>query len=112
MQVFDKKWVGRVEGSAMKIDLYLRYMDDGKIVLCPLKGHWSWVYSGLVYCKKWEIEDEQETLVSITVKALQESMKGVASYLEFTNKTGSDYAHGCLPTLYTNLMVGSNTQIL
>ena len=40
MQVFDKKWVGQVEGSAMKIDLYLRYMDDGKIVLCPLKGHW------------------------------------------------------------------------
>ena len=96
----------------MNIDLYLRYMDDWMIVLCPLKGHWSRVYSGLVYCKKWEIEDEQETLVSITVKALQESMKGVASYLQFTNKTGSDYAHGWLPTLYTNLMVGSNTQIL
>ena len=66
----------------------------------------------MVYCKKWEFEDEQETLLSIRVKALQESMKGLASYLQFTNKTGNDYADGGLPTLDTNLIVGSNNQIL
>ena len=33
--------------------------------------------TNLVYCKKWELEDEQETLLFITVRALQESMKGV-----------------------------------
>ena len=66
----------------------------------------------MVYCKKWELEDEQETLLSIRVKALQESMKGLASYLQFTNETGNDYADGGLPTLDTNLIVGSNNQIL
>ena len=66
----------------------------------------------MVYCKNWELEDEKETLLSIRVKALQESMKGLASYLQFTNKTGNDYADGGLPTLDTNLIVGSNNQIL
>ena len=55
-----------------------------------------------MYCKKWELEDEQETLLFITVRALQESMKGVASYLQFTYKTGRVYEGGWLPTLDTN----------
>ena len=40
MQVFGKRWVCRVEGSGMKIALYMRYMDDGRIILYPLKRGW------------------------------------------------------------------------
>ena len=92
----------RVDGTGPKIDHYMIYMDDGRIILYPLKRGWKWIDTNLVYCKKWELEDEQETLLSITVRALQESMKGVASYLQFTYKTGRVYEGGWLPTLDTN----------
>ena len=42
------------------------------------------------------MEDENESLLNMTVRALQESMKGVASYLQFTYETGSDYVDGWL----------------
>ena len=91
-----------MEGTGLKIDLYMIYMDDGRIILYPLKRGWKWIDTNLVYCKKRELEDEQETLLSITVRALQESMKGVANYLQFTYKTGRVYEGGWLPTLDTN----------
>ena len=112
MQVFDKRWILKVEESGLQIDLYMRYMDDGRIVLYPIKRGWRWINSGLVYCKKWEVEDENVSLLDITVRALQESMKGVASYLKFTYETGSDYVDGWLPTLDTNLKVDDKNQII
>ena len=112
MQVFDKKWGKLVEKAGLKIDLYARYMDDGRICMYPLKRGWRWDGEDLVYCKRWELEDSKESLLSITVRALQESMKDVASYLNFTYETGMDFEDGWLPTLDTNLKVDSNNQVL
>ena len=58
------------------------------------------------------MEDENESLLNMTVWALQESMKGVASYLQFAYETGIDYVDGWLPTLDTNLKVDASNQIL
>ena len=43
MQVFDKKWGDLVGRTGLKIDLYSRYMDDGRIFLHPIQRGWRWV---------------------------------------------------------------------
>ena len=43
MQVFDRKWGELVSNAGLKSDLYVRYMDDGRLFLHPLKHGWRWV---------------------------------------------------------------------
>ena len=37
MQTFDKKWVDMVSEAGLSVALYMRYMDDGKKCLQPIK---------------------------------------------------------------------------
>ena len=94
MQMFDVKWedILRVAGLVMK--LYVRYMDDGRSFLQPIKRGWRWSEGGLIYCKKWEIEDKDVTPLEITTRILEKSMRGVESYLEFTVENGQDFGDG------------------
>ena len=112
LQVWDRKWVQRMEGAGVKIDLYSRYMDDGRAFLQPIKRGWRWRGEGLVFSKVWEKEDEGRSLLDITVEAIKGSMEGISSYLSFTLETGADYQDGWLPTLDTNLVVDDENQIL
>ena len=70
MQIFDIKWEELIK-------LYLRYMDDGRLCLHAVKRGWRRVVGRMLYCKKWENEDQTRTLLDITVEAMKESMRGV-----------------------------------
>ena len=101
MQCFDGKWGNLVRNAGLLIKLYMRYMDDGRILLQALKRGWRWRLDRLEYCKKWELEDMSRSLLDITVEAIRESMRGVTSYLSYTYETGEDFPEGWLPTLDT-----------
>ena len=112
MQVFDKRWGVKVVQAGLQVELYVRYMDDGRVLLYPLKRGWRWESGRLVHCLRWEEEDAGRTLLDITVEALRLSMQGVADYLEFTYETGQDYEDAWLPTLDTNLWVSPTNQVM
>ena len=111
MQIFDRKWEGLIKGAGVKLELYWRCMNDGRIGLHPIKRGWSWVDGTMQYCLRWEKEDEGRDLLEVTVEALRGSMRGVMNYLEFTFESGQDYEDGWLPTLDTNLRVGEQNII-
>ena len=50
MQVFDGRWVGRIINAGLKIDLYTRYMDDGRIFCHQIKRGWRWLDGRMVFC--------------------------------------------------------------
>ena len=101
MQAFDEKWLKRVTEAGLEVKLYLRYMDDGRKFLHPVKPSWRWMGEELKYSRRWEIEDRAEGLsqVQLTVRILKESMKNIATYLKFTYETGEEYEDGWLSTL-------------
>ena len=111
MQIFDGRWMDRVMSTGLQIDLYTRYMDDGRLFCHPIKRGWRWLDGRMVYCLRWEAEDWDRSLLDVTVEAIKGSMAEVIKYLRFTFETGSDY-DGWLPTLDTNLMIDSNNQVL
>ena len=112
MQIFDGRWLDIIGGTGLKIDLYTRYMDDGRLLFHPIKRGWRWVEGRMLFCLKWEAEDMDRSLLDISVAAIKESMVGVAEYLKFTYETGADYNDGWLPTLDTSLMVDPSNQVL
>ena len=113
MQVFDRKWTKKLEDQGVDVKLYKRYMDDGRTILHPFHHGWKWLQGeGLMFNKKWVLEDNQMSLVEVTKNILLESMRGVEPYLKFTVETGEDPGYnGWLPTLDTNIMVTKDNMI-
>ena len=72
----------------------MRYMDDGRKFMQPLKRGWRWENGSLAYSRKWELEDESRSPLDITIAALRETVRGILSYLSFTFESGQDYVDG------------------
>ena len=100
MQMFDLNWETQVVEAGLRIKLYIRYMDDGRLFLHTVKRGWRWRMGELVYCKKWEMEDQDRTLLDITLEVLKESMREVVNYLPFTYEAGSEYEDGWILATY------------
>ena len=82
-------------------------MDDGRTCLPPLKPGWRYVEDQLVFCIKWEREDQELTNTEISRRGLLGTLKGVEDFLDFTMETVDDYVDKWLPTLDTSLQVDS-----
>ena len=111
MQVFDRIWWDKVEKQGVNIALYMRYMDDGRKFLHPIKRGWRWHDNALKFCLKWQKEDSSKSPLEVTVDVLRETVRGIASYLEFTFETGHDYSDDWLPTLDLSLLVDGRNQV-
>ena len=105
MQAFDRLWGELVGNSGLVIALYMRYMDDGRKFLHPIKRGWRWIDNTLQYTLRWEMEDLVKTPMEMTRGIIEKSINGIMQFLEFTTETGDDYADGWLPTLDTSLRV-------
>ena len=90
----------------------MRYMDDGRVFLFPLKAGWRWRQGDLLFCKRWEVEDSQLTPTERTRRVIHGSMVGVESFLRFTMETGEDFNGKWLPTLDTELKVREDNRVL
>ena len=84
-----------MRGTGIKIDLYMRYMDDGRKMLQPIKVGWRWEGGTLMYCKRWALEDAAKTPLELTVDVIRGSLKGIIECLEFTVETGDEFEDGC-----------------
>ena len=111
MQYFDKGWEEKHTRLNIKIWLNTRYMDDGRLMLPPIKRGWRWEGGKVQFCKRWELEDSQLSLVEVTRRIIAGTLGGVKSYLEFTTEVGEDFVDGWLPTLDTALRVDENNKI-
>ena len=111
MQIFDKKWTNLVEKEGIELTLYMRYMDDGRKLLQPIRKGWRWEEGSLMYSRRWEEEDCDRSPLQMTVSILQGSMKGLFGFLEFTFETGEDFDDGWLPTLDMSLTVNQTNQV-
>ena len=83
---------------------YMRYMDDGRAFLAPIKPGWRWWKGELLFKEAWRQEDKNLSGVEITRAALEQSMQEVFPFLRFTTEVGE--GEECwLPTLDTQIRV-------
>ena len=105
MQDFDRKWEGMATRLCLQMILYIRYMDDGRKLMHPIKRGWRLVEGKLQYCKLWEEENMGKKPLEITLGIIKEAINGITGYLEFTVESCIDYEDGWLPMLDTKLRV-------
>jgi len=95
--MFDGKWETNLVNLGLKIWLMMRYVDDMRVALPPVKPGWRWYQGGLRYTKRWELEDSQVTPEKRTKDLLAKTMQGVEDYLAFTMESGEDFEGGAFP---------------
>ena len=95
-----------LEERRIKIWKYMRYMDDARIFMPPVRRGWRWIQGELLFKKTWEKEDIQEGVeeLEVTRRIIHESMQEVLHFLKFTTEVGEG-EEGWLPTLDTRIRV-------
>ena len=113
MNVWDKLWGKRIEDLNLRIELYTRYMDDGRIVGYPIRPGWRFEESsGLVkYCQEWEIQDKDLSPTQRTLRILEGTMKGVVKGMVMTMESKEDFDGKWLPTLDISLSMSSSNRL-
>ena len=107
---FDRKWERMIRDMGLRVELYMRYVDDGMKFLHPVKKGWRLVENTLTYSRVWEMEDDERTPLERTLSIIKESLNKGEDYLEFTVETGDEY-DGWFPTLDTNVRVNEKNII-
>ena len=99
--------------NRVQIEGYMRYMDDGRVFLAPLRPGWRWIEGGLRYKGSWKKEDVAQKIsgTDITRRALEKSMQEVLKCLTFTTEVGEGEEEW-LATLDVELIVETNNQVL
>ena len=111
MQIFDQKWSRKLMEVCIRVRKNMRYMDDGRTLLQPIRPGWRWVGEELLFCTRWEREGRDKTPECISKQVLLHSLNGVTDYLRFTVESQEDF-QGWLPTLDTNIRVENDNTIL
>ena len=79
MQLYDNKWLRRMEDMGVTIWLLCRYMDDSRAFLPEIKAGWRWESESLQYCREWEEEDKYKSGIVRTKEILLQSFKTLRS---------------------------------
>ena len=111
LQLFDAKWMKRLEEHRIITWLVMRYVDDCRALLPPIRSGWRWMDGGLKYTRRWEEEDKDMPGEERTKEIIAKSMTGIEEYLQFTAESGMEYQEGWLPTLDTSLKVSKKNQV-
>ena len=62
MKLWDLAWLKSMNMEGITIDLYVRFVDDSRIMLRPLNPGWRWCKGmGFMFQKDWEQEDSAST---------------------------------------------------
>ena len=114
MQMFDCKWSNKLEQMGIRVWLMIRYVDDIRVALPPIREGWRWVEGALKYTKRWEEEDMLSGVSAekSTKELLGSTMQEVETYLKFTVESGEEFKDGWLPTLDLNLKVGEDNKLM
>ena len=72
MQLFDDKWGRKLHDLGLKTFLRMRYVDDTRVFMPPIRPGWRWTGGSLKYRKTWELEDQGTTGEERTVRIMME----------------------------------------
>ena len=108
MNVWDTMWEGTMRSLKFEAELYVRYMDDGRIMAHPVRKGWRWEEGRIRYRKEWFDEDKDLSKIEVTRRLIHGSMQGVVDFLKFTTETEEEFKDGWLPTLDLGLQVRGN----
>ena len=111
LQLFDSKWIKRLEECGIFTWLVMRYVDDCRALLPSIRSGWRWLDGGLKYTKRWEEEDSGVSGEERTKEIIKKSMTGIEEYLQFTAESGMEFHEGWLPTLVTSLKVSKTNKV-
>ena len=112
MNLFDSKWKRKLEDLGIRTWLIMRYVDDSRAALPPIKPGWRWCSDSksIKYTEEWAKFD-METPEGRTRDILGCTMGEIEEYLSFTVESGEQFG-GWLPTLDTSLKVTEENKIV
>ena len=99
---WDLKWKEVMRRNRITLEEYMRYMDDGRAFLSPIRSGWRWSNGRMTFKKVWQEEDRNLGGLEVTRRILDSSMQEVLNCLRFTTEVGEG-EEAWLPTL--DLMV-------
>ena len=110
MKKWDQKWIELLEREGLSHVLYVRYVDDCRMVLPAINKGWKW--NGV----KFEFNGVEEDDIAMadthyTTTELAKAMCSLVTFLNFTGEDESQFPGKRLPTLDTELWM-ENGQIL
>ena len=91
MARWDQKFKERMSKANLLSEADGRYVDDGRLVLFPIRRGWRWHRGGLWFCKEWEEEDMMLTNIERTKRVVFGAMQGLTDCLSFTVETEEDF---------------------
>ena len=112
MNMWDQIWNRRMLELNLRVELYTRYMDDGRALIYPIRPGWRYVDGQVRFNQKWEAEDQHLTPTYRTMKVLEGTMKDVMKGLEMTMESKEDFDGTWLPTLDVSLAVSGRNRIM
>ena len=111
MARWDQKFKERMSEANLVSEADGRYVDDGRLILYPIRNGWRWHRGGLWFRKDWEDEDQVLSCIERTKRAVYGAMQGLTQCLSFTVETQEDFEDNWLPTLDIKVKVLENNQI-
>ena len=82
----------------VRVWLMMRYVDDARAALPPIRAGWRWQGESLVYCKRWEQEDSAVSGEQSTREILGATINGIEDFLDFNVESGEQFPGvGSLP---------------
>ena len=112
MNMWDDLWTQKLRDLNIRVELYTRYMDDGRAMIHPIRPGWRVCEDGgLRFCKAWFEEDRRLSSTERTKRVLGETMRGVMRGINMTMETKDDFCGEYLPTLDVNLAITPSNRL-
>ena len=91
--------------------LMCRYVDDGRMILKPIKKGWRWTGQSFEYSLDWETEDQDEDPITRTSREILKVQNSQIQMLKFTPETELEFEDQRLPTLDFSLKIEEDGKI-
>ena len=109
MAMWDRRWASVMSSWSIIAQIFIRYIDDMRILLHPIKRGWKWSEEG------WQFDpnsiDERDPITR-TCDELRKSFESLFDFLGFTTENELDFENSYLPTLDVETKVAENGTIL
>ena len=94
MKHWDKAWVSLLKRENIKFDIFLRYVDDGRLFLPALNSGWVWSGTSFAYSKE-QAEADNTDGTTYAQRTTREMIKAMCSLTDFLRFTGEDCSMFC-----------------
>ena len=108
MTLWDKLWGKSQQSWKLVVNLFMRYIDDIRIYMKPIRKGWYW-HNGWKFDLHKVDDRDPETR---TKEEMNKSFNEIIHFLKFTTEGQQDFPNNYLPTLDFQTQVGDNGLIL